>query len=104
MAVLITRDAIVGKSTNDMLDDFLAEAGLDGRDAPGAEASDVATVPPASRREAVRASTPEPADPPSLGNASAAPKYFMVARMLNRSGDMDYLCAWDRDFGTATSL
>ena len=28
MAVLITRDAIVGKSTNDLLEDFLAEAGL----------------------------------------------------------------------------
>ena len=30
MAVLITSDAIVGKSTNDILEDFLAEAGLDG--------------------------------------------------------------------------
>jgi hypothetical protein len=48
MAVLITRDAIVGKSTNDLLDDFLAEAGLDGGEAPGAGASEVAAVPPAS--------------------------------------------------------
>lgn len=104
MAVLITRDAIMGKSTNDLLEDFLAEAGLDGGEAPGAEASDVATVPPASRREAVRASAPEPAEPPSLGDGSAAPKCFLVARLLNCSGDMDYLCAWDRDYGTATSL
>jgi len=29
MAVLITRDAIVGKSTGDILEDFLADAGLD---------------------------------------------------------------------------
>jgi hypothetical protein len=29
MAVLITADAVVGKSTNDILEDFLAEAGLD---------------------------------------------------------------------------
>lgn len=48
MAVLITRDAIVGKSTNDLLEDFLAEAGLDGGETPGAEGSDTATVPPAS--------------------------------------------------------
>jgi hypothetical protein len=32
MAVLITSDAIVGKSTNDILEDLLAEAGLDGED------------------------------------------------------------------------
>ena len=37
MAVLITSDAIVGKSTNDFLEDFLAEVGLDGEDtAPSA--------------------------------------------------------------------
>ena len=37
MAVLITSDAIVGKSTNDIFEDFLAEAGLDGEDtAPSA--------------------------------------------------------------------
>jgi hypothetical protein len=48
MAVLITRDAIVGKSTNDLIEDFLAEAGLDGGETPGAEVSDTATVPPAS--------------------------------------------------------
>jgi len=48
MAVLITREAIVGKSTSDLLEDFLAEAGLDGREAPEAETSDTATVPPAS--------------------------------------------------------
>lgn len=47
MAILITRDAIVGKSTNDLLTDFLAEAGLDGGETPEAETSD-ATVPPAS--------------------------------------------------------
>ncbi len=29
MAVLITADRIVGKSTSDILEDFLAEAGLD---------------------------------------------------------------------------
>jgi hypothetical protein len=48
MAVLITRDAIVGKSTNDLLEDFLAEAGLDGRGTSAADASDAATAPPAS--------------------------------------------------------
>ena len=48
MAVLITRDAIVGKSTNDLLEDFLAEAGLDGSKAPEAAASDTPTVVPAS--------------------------------------------------------
>jgi len=30
MAVLITQDAIVGKSTNDIFEDLIAEAGLDG--------------------------------------------------------------------------
>jgi hypothetical protein len=29
MAVLITRDAIVGKSTGDFLEDMITEAGLD---------------------------------------------------------------------------
>jgi hypothetical protein len=48
MAVLITRDAIVGKSTSDLLKDFLTEAGLDGSEAPGAEAPAVAATPPAS--------------------------------------------------------
>ncbi len=48
MAVLITADRIVGKSTNDLLEDFFAEAGLDGGDAPEAEVSDTTTVPPAS--------------------------------------------------------
>ena len=47
MAVLITRDAIVGKSTNDLLEDFLAEAGLDGGEAPEAKTSDTPTVLPA---------------------------------------------------------
>lgn len=42
MATLITRDAIVGKSTNDLLEDLLAEAGLDDDDPPGTEASDAA--------------------------------------------------------------
>jgi hypothetical protein len=36
MAVLITRDAIVGKSTGDFLEDMIAEAGLD-EEAPGME-------------------------------------------------------------------
>ena len=34
MAVLITATAIMGKSTNDLLEDFLAEAGLDEAGAP----------------------------------------------------------------------
>ena len=42
MAILITRDAIVGKSTDGLLEDFLAEAGLDDGDPPGTEASDAA--------------------------------------------------------------
>lgn len=48
MAVLITRAAIVGKSTNDLLVDFLAEAGLDGRAASETGVSDAATNPPTS--------------------------------------------------------
>jgi hypothetical protein len=47
MAILITRDAIVGKSTNDLLADFLAEAGFDDGGAPEAEAANT-RVPPAS--------------------------------------------------------
>lgn len=43
MAVLITPDAIVGKSTNDLLEDLLSEAGLEGGDA---------TVPDAAIRAA----------------------------------------------------
>jgi len=42
MAVLITREAIVSKSTNDLLEDFLSEAGLDDGHPPGTEASDAA--------------------------------------------------------------
>lgn len=48
MAVLITRDAIVGKSTSDLLEDFLVEAGLGGGEAPETETPDFAIVPPAS--------------------------------------------------------
>jgi hypothetical protein len=48
MAILITRHAIVGKSTGDLLEDFLAEAEFDSGEAPEAETSDTATVPPAS--------------------------------------------------------
>jgi hypothetical protein len=100
MAVLITRDAIVGKSTNDLLEDFLAEA-LD-----DAERSDwlpkrraaIATA------DLILAGASYPDDAPSAGDASAAPKCFLVARMLNRFGDMDYLCAWNRECGTTTSL
>lgn len=40
MAVLITPDAIMGKSTNDLLEDFLAETGLDDSAAAGTEPSD----------------------------------------------------------------
>jgi hypothetical protein len=40
MAILITKDAIKGKSTNDILEDFLAEAGFDQDDARGCEGSD----------------------------------------------------------------
>src|SRR5262249_49607285 len=47
MAILITRDAIVGKSTNDLLADFLAETGFDDGGAPEAEAPNM-RVPPAS--------------------------------------------------------
>jgi hypothetical protein len=32
MAVLITADAVRGKSTNDLIEEFLSEAGLDGED------------------------------------------------------------------------
>ena len=32
MAVLITPDAVRGKSTNDLIEEFLSEAGLDGED------------------------------------------------------------------------
>jgi hypothetical protein len=40
MAILITRDVILGKSTNDLLEDFFVEAGLDKLEAPDAKASD----------------------------------------------------------------
>jgi hypothetical protein len=40
MAILITPDTIVGKSTNDLIEDFLAEAGLDDSDTAGMERSD----------------------------------------------------------------
>jgi hypothetical protein len=42
MAILITRDAILGKSTSDILDDFLVEAGLAGDEVLDAKASDAA--------------------------------------------------------------
>ncbi|MGP8124042.1 MAG: hypothetical protein ACLP8B_26410 [Xanthobacteraceae bacterium] len=48
MAVLITPDAIVGKSTNDLLEDFLAEAGLDGHEALAPVEIDAAPTHPAS--------------------------------------------------------
>jgi hypothetical protein len=35
MAILITPDAIVGKSTGDVLQDLLTEAGLDNAEPPG---------------------------------------------------------------------
>ncbi|MFD1911819.1 hypothetical protein [Halodurantibacterium flavum] len=38
-ATLITRDAILGKSNSTLIDDFLAEAGLDRPDMPGADAA-----------------------------------------------------------------
>lgn len=38
-ATLITRDAILGKSTITLIEDFLAETGLDGPDIPGADAA-----------------------------------------------------------------
>ena len=47
-AVLNTRDSIAGKSTNDILEDLIAEAGLDGDGPPLPEASDAAPVGPAS--------------------------------------------------------
>ena len=58
MAILITRDAIVGKSTNDLLADFLAEGGFDGGEMPEAEASDTARSGPrqSERRAGTRAS------------------------------------------------
>ncbi len=34
LAVMITADAVVGKSTNELLEDFLAEAGLDREEGP----------------------------------------------------------------------
>lgn len=37
MAVLITPTAILGKSTNDLLEEFLAEAGLDEPSSPGSD-------------------------------------------------------------------
>ena len=40
MAILITPDTIVGKSTNDLIEDFLAEAGLDDSDTADMERSD----------------------------------------------------------------
>jgi hypothetical protein len=45
MAILITRDAIVGKSTNDILEDFIAEAGLDD-EGPDTKAGNAAVAAP----------------------------------------------------------
>lgn len=50
MAVLITRDTVVGKSTNDLIEDFLVEAGLDESSAAGA-GSLSAPMPPHDRGE-----------------------------------------------------
>jgi hypothetical protein len=46
MAILITRDAIVGKSTGDFLEDLIAEAGLDAP--PDSETGDEPAATPAS--------------------------------------------------------
>ncbi len=45
MAILITPDTIIGKSTNDFIEDFLTEAGLDDSDEAGPKRSDP-TPPP----------------------------------------------------------
>jgi hypothetical protein len=44
MAVLITRDAIMGKTTGDFLEDMIAEAGLDDAEGPRREAADSASA------------------------------------------------------------
>jgi hypothetical protein len=54
MAVLITPDAIVGNSTNDLLEDFLAEAGLDDHEALAPVEIDAAPTGPISEREGGR--------------------------------------------------
>ena len=48
IATLITRDAIIARSTGDFLHDLITEAGLDDRDPPGTEASDDAPAAPSS--------------------------------------------------------
>lgn len=48
MAVLIAPDAIVGKSTNDLLEEFLSEADLDGREASGTVEIDASPTSPTS--------------------------------------------------------
>ncbi len=48
MAILITPDAILGKSTNDILDDFLTQAGLDDGQPPRPQTPDTAPVAPLS--------------------------------------------------------
>ena len=50
MAVLITPGAIIGKSTNDILDDFLSEAGLEGGEAMTPE--EIIGEPPIARTHA----------------------------------------------------
>jgi len=49
MAILITPDTIIGKSTNDLIEDFLAEAGLDESD--GAAPKGPEPTPPADQGE-----------------------------------------------------
>ena len=48
MALLITPDAIVGKSTSDLIEEFLSEAGLDGREASGTVEIDASPASPTS--------------------------------------------------------
>lgn len=45
MAVLITPDTIMGKSTNDLLEDFLSEARLESSDAASSRGIDAPTAP-----------------------------------------------------------
>lgn len=51
-----------------------------------------------AKAEAILAGEPDP----STGDALSAG--FVIARVINDFGEVDYLCGWDPEWGTSTSL
>jgi hypothetical protein len=59
---------------------------------------------PAQFIEPILAGEPAYDEAPSSDYAPVTPASFVVARVINRFEEMDYLYAWDRDLGTTMSL